>query len=210
MLAASCGGGRRWRWHGGGGGEAAAVVVELFMGGAGRAACRRPWKFFRCRSWRFLRFSSSQSAPSWCEQRQVLTGVAVPGQGCWRARVARGVQYIDKVLDVPVVMQSCSACVRQSTGAFERISYVFYVKMNLDPEVDSLLALEIWISTSPLYLASHFPRCSCVQFTLAFGRISVFLREGGLPARFAHGNLDIYLNEQLLFTPFFGLRLFGR
>ena len=47
---------------------------------------------------------------------------------------------------MPVVM-------RQSTGAFERISCVFYVKFNLDPEVDSVLALEIWISTSPMYLA---------------------------------------------------------
>ena len=42
---------------------------------------------------------------------------------------------------------------RQFTGAFERISCVFYVKMNLDSEVASLLALEVWISTSPSYLA---------------------------------------------------------
>ena len=62
---------------------------------------------------------------------------------------ARRVSHIDKVVHVPAVMRQFT----QSTGASERISFVFYVTVNLDPKVDSLLALEIWISTSLLYLA---------------------------------------------------------
>ena len=48
-----------------------------------------------------------------------------------------------------------------STEAYGRIFRIFYVTVNLDPEVDSLLAAEIRISTSPLYLA--VTACTCVS-----------------------------------------------
>ena len=75
----------------GGGGVAAAVAAagaELFKGGAGRAAFRRPWRFFRCRSWRFLRFSSSTE----CAPLRVN-----------RDRYPQELQFLDKVVDEPML-----------------------------------------------------------------------------------------------------------
>ena len=97
---------------------------------------------------------------------------------------------------MPVVM-------RQSTGAFERISWVFYVKVNLDPEVDSLLALEIWISTSPCIWQSLPAVLLCPVYE-GFWKNYVFLHEGGLVLRSLLSGLvrtwkpEHYFNEQLL------------
>ena len=72
------------------------------------------------------------------------------------------------------------------------------MKMNSDPEVAAMkchgsgLALEKrCIFNEPLVSGNHFPRCSYVQNTEAFGRLSDFLRESGFLAQFAQRNLDI-------------------
>ena len=55
----------------------------------------------------------------------------------------------------------------------------------------------------PLVSGSHFPQCSCVQFTEAFGKVA-FQREGGLvlrsilPDLVRTWNPEHYFNEQLL------------
>ena len=107
---------------------------------------------------------------------------------CCATTGARRVSHIDKVVDVPVVM-------RQSTGAFDRICCVFYVTVNPDPEVDSLLALEIWISTSPLYLAVTSRSAHASGLRRLFGRILFFCVKVELSrgrfAWFALGNLNI-------------------
>ena len=97
---------------------------------------------------------------------------------------------------MPVVM-------RQSTGAFERISCVFYVKFNLDPR--SIL-FSRW--------KSGFPRAPCIWQSLpavllrpvyeGFWKNFVFLHEGGLVLRSLLPGLvrtrkpEHYFNEQLL------------
>ena len=97
-----------------------------------------------------------------------------------------------------VVMQSSSACT--STEAFQIISYLNTISM------------------SPLYLAvtSRSVRASVYE---GFWTNFSFLREGGLPARFALGNLDTIATSSSydvvmglfgVFTSFFALRPFGR
>ena len=66
----------------------------------------------------------------------------------------------------------------QSTGAFQRISCVFYVMVNLDPEVDSRFAWK-----------SRFPRAPSLPAVLMrpvyedFWKNLILLREGGLVQR---------------------------
>ena len=59
-------------------------------GGAGLAAFRRPWRFFRCRSWWFLGFSSSTE----CAPLRVN-----------RDRYPQESQFLDKVVERARVMQ---------------------------------------------------------------------------------------------------------
>ena len=79
------------------------------------------------------------------------TTCAFLGQGYGRARcVQRQVLAVTvlRTVEVSAVAVHRPAC-QTSTEAYGRIFHIFYVTVNLDPEVDSLLAVEIWISTSP-------------------------------------------------------------
>ena len=86
---------------------------------------------------------------------------------------------------------------RQSTETFERISCVFYVTVNLDPEVDSRFAWK-----------SRYPRAPCIWQSLravlmrpvheGFWENFIFLREGGLSGLVRTWKSEHYFKEQLL------------
>ena len=61
----------------------------------------------------------------------------------------------------------------QSTGASERISCVFYVTVNLDPEVDSRFAWNSGFPRAPCIWQS-LPAVLMLQSTEAFGRFLFF------------------------------------
>ena len=63
-------------------------------------------------------------------------------------------QYIDKVVDVPVVMQSCSACV--NGGFLEEFFHMFYVLAQF-----SLVNPELFLRAP--CSDSHFLQCSYVS-----------------------------------------------
>ena len=76
----------------------AAAGAELLKGGTGRAAFRRPWRFFRCRSLKFFRFSSSTE----CAPLRVN-----------RDRYPQELQFLDKVVDELVLCNDwCSNFLR--------------------------------------------------------------------------------------------------
>ena len=81
---------------------------------------------------------------------------------------AAGEQHIDKVVDVPVVSQRCSAR-RLRRLLTEAIQFLRA----------RAVVTEILESFLRAVSGSHFPQCSCSQYKEAFGRISVFPREGG-------------------------------
>ena len=91
---------------------------------------------------------------------------------------------------------------RQSTDAFGRISCLFYVKMNSDPQVVVFAPFareNLVFSTSPLYLASLALDASVLE---AFGRS---------PRIFCvKVNSDLEVEVACHFAAFFGLRRFGR
>ena len=65
-------------------------------------------------------------------------------------------------------LRSCSSSASWPVvyEAYESIFHIFHVTVFLDPEVDSLPAVEIWISTSPLYLA--VTACTYVSYFRCF------------------------------------------
>ena len=93
---------------------------------------------------------------------------------------ARGVQYIDKVVDVPELL-----CIAASGEAFERMSKNFHV-------------LVLWSRKF-----CHFPQCSCAQNKEASGSVffskKIAPREGGLGGQGAvlTRKSGHYFNEQL-------------
>ena len=99
--------------------------------------CADYWRLHRCSAWDRL-----LTHPLWCNDRW-----QVHGWFCWLfAVLAVFPSFVGQTV-MPRIMVGCV----DVYGGFGRIYYVFHVKMNLDPEVDSRRGNRDIISTSSIW-----------------------------------------------------------